>query len=76
MLEVRKSTTLSGTISLEEETAEGTQKIPVLYITSSISEEGLPSTTESYQNKQLYLANKETIRQDINEFKDMVDNLM
>ncbi len=26
MLEVRKSTTLSGTISLEEETVEGTQK--------------------------------------------------
>jgi len=76
MLEVRKSTTLSGTISLEEETVEGTQKTPVLYISSTINEDGLPSTTESYQNKQLYLANKEAIRQDINEFKDMVDNLM
>ena len=34
MLVVRKSTTLSGTISVEEVTAEGTTTVPVVYMSA------------------------------------------
>ncbi len=76
MLEVRKSTTLSGTISVEETTAEGTNTVPVVYISASIEEDGSLSTTKSIQNKEAYLANKSQVKQDINEFDDMVDSMM
>ncbi len=76
MLEVRKSTTLSGTISVEEVTAEGTNKIPVVYMSASIGDDSSSSVTKSIQNKEAYLANKSQVKQDINEFDDMVDSMM
>lgn len=76
MLEVRKSTTLSGTISVEEVRAEGTNKIPVVYMSASVGEDSSPSITKSIQNKEIYLTHKEDIKQDINEFEYMVDNLI
>lgn len=76
MLDVRKSTTLSGTISVEEVTAEGTNMIPVVYMSASIGEDSSPSVTKSIQNKESYLENKTQVKQDIAEFEDMVDELM
>ncbi len=76
MLEVRKSTTLSGTISVEEVTAEGTNKIPVVYMSASIGDDSSSSVTKSIQNKEAYLAHKEEAKQDIAEFEDMVDELI
>ena len=76
MLDVRKSTTLSGTISVEEVTAEGIHTVPVIYMSASVGEDSSPSITKSIQNKETYLAHKEDIRQDIAEFEDMVDELI
>lgn len=76
MLDVRKSTTLSGTISVEEVTAEGTNMIPVVYMSASIGEDSSPSVTKSIQNKEAYLENKAQVKQDIAEFEDMVDSMI
>lgn len=78
MLEVRKSTTLSGTISVdvEEATGEGTHTVPVVYMSASVGEDSSPSITKSIQSKEIYLSHKEEIKQDISEFEDMVDELI
>jgi len=76
MLDVRKSITLSGTISIEEVTGDGTGITPVVYMSASVGEDGTPSTTKTIQNKAAYLEHKVEIKQDIAEFEDMVDNLI
>lgn len=76
MLEVRKSTTLSGTISVEGMAEDGTNMIPVVYMSASIGDDNSPSVTKSIQNKEAYLANKTQVKQDISEFEDMVDSMI
>lgn len=76
MLEVRKSTTLSGTISVEGMAENGTNMMPVVYMSASIGEDGKPSVSKTIQDREAYLANKSQIKQDISEFEDMVDSLM
>lgn len=76
MLDVRKSTTLSGTISVEGTTEDGTNMVLVVYMSASVESDGSPSVTKSIQNREAYLANKLQIKQDISEFEDIVDNLI
>jgi hypothetical protein len=67
MLETKKSTTITGTVNVE---VEG-KKVPVAYLSASISEEGTPSLNKTIQNKELYLANKQEVTEDMREFEDM-----
>lgn len=76
MLEVRKSVTLSGTISVEQVTAEGTNTIPVVYMSASIGDDNSSSVTKSIQNKEAYIAHKAEVKQDISEFENMVEDLI
>lgn len=76
MLEVRKSITLSGTITVEQVTAEGTNMVPIVYMSASIGDDNSSSVTKSIQNKEIYLENKASVKQDISEFEDIVDSMI
>lgn len=76
MLEVRKSITLSGTITVEQVTAGGTPNAPIVYMSASIGEDGKPSVSKNIQDTGMYFTHKEEIKKNIAEFEDMVENLM
>ncbi len=76
MLEVRKSITLSGTISVGGTAEDGTNMVPVVYMSASIEDNSSSSVTKSIQNKELYLVNKTAVKQDISEFEDIVDSMI
>lgn len=67
MLETRKSTTFTGTSSIE---VNG-KKMAVASLSASISEEGTPNISKAILNKELYIANKEDVNSDMMEFEDL-----
>ena len=70
MLNSTKSITLTGT-SVVEATAEGEMNtVPVVYMSATIGDNDTPVVTKSIQNRELYLANKEQIDKDMQEFED------
>ena len=76
MLNSTKSITLTGT-SVVEATAEGEMNIvPVVYMSATIGDNDTPVVTKSIQNRELYLANKEQIDKDMQEFEDTAWSLV
>lgn len=77
MLETRKSITLTGTSTVEVMTNEGTQTVPVAYMSASIPDGGTqPNVTKTLQDRELYIANKEQVKADMDEFEDMAWELV
>lgn len=62
MLETKKSTTLTGTIKIEDK--------PVVYLNASVSNDGSDNINQTIQDKGLYAANKAEVRKDIATFTD------
>ena len=76
MLNSTKSITLTGT-SVVEATAEGEMNTaPVVYMSATIGDNDTPVVTKSIQNRELYLANKEQIDKDMQEFEDTAWSLV
>nr|DAO64488.1 MAG TPA: hypothetical protein [Caudoviricetes sp.] len=76
MLNSTKSITLTGT-SVVEATAEGEMNtVPVVYMSATIGDNDTPVVTKSIQNRELYLANKEQIDKDMQEFEDTAWSLV
>lgn len=76
MLNSTKSITLTGT-SVVEATAEGEMNtVPVVYMSTTIGDNDTPVVTKSIQNRELYLANKEQIDKDMQEFEDTAWSLV
>ena len=76
MLNSTKSITLTGT-SVVEATAEGEMNtVPVVYMSATIGDNDTPVVTKSFQNRELYLANKEQIDKDMQEFEDTAWSLV
>lgn len=70
MLQTTKSVTISGQSIIEN---EGVQSIVVI-MNANISENGeYSSTSRTIQNKELYIANKASCKEDISKFDDMID---
>lgn len=71
MLETKKSTTLTGTSYIEEETTSGTKKTAVATMHASVSEDGkAPTITKTVTNTELFLANREDVKADMDAFED------
>lgn len=66
MLETRKSTTLTGTITVKD----GELEKQVVYLTANIASDGSSNDNinQTIRDKELYKANKVEIRKDIAEF--------
>lgn len=62
MLETKKSTTLTGTITIEDK--------QVVYLNASVSNDGGDNINQTIQDKTLYAANKEEVRKDIAAFTE------
>lgn len=63
MLETKKSTTLTGTITIEDK--------QVVYLNASISSDGSSDNiNQTIQDKALYAANKAEVRKDIAAFTE------
>lgn len=76
MLKVTRSTTLTGQISVDVGENE-TQEIPVLYLVASVNENGdQPTITKTIQNNEAYIFNKESINEDVQQFENMVEDLI
>ncbi|MEI3225514.1 MAG: hypothetical protein V8S39_00125 [Lachnospiraceae bacterium] len=76
MLNSTKSIILTGT-SVVEATAEGEMNtVPVVYMSATIGDNDTPVVTKSIQNRELYLANKEQIDKDMQEFEDTAWSLV
>lgn len=76
MLNSTKSITLTGT-SVVEATAEGEMNtVPVVHMSATIGDNDTPVVTKSIQNRELYLANKEQIDKDMQEFEDTAWSLV
>ena len=67
MLETRKSTTFTGTSNIK---VDG-KNMAVASLSASISEEGTPNISKSILNRELYIANKEEVSNDMMEFEDL-----
>lgn len=77
MLETKKSMTLTGTSFIEEVTTSGTQKVAVATMHASISEDGkAPTTTKTVLNTELFIANREDVKADMDAFEDAVWELV
>lgn len=66
MLETRKSTTLTGTITVKD----GELEKQVVYLTANVASDGSSNDNinQTIRDKELYKANKVEIRKDIAEF--------
>lgn len=62
MLETKKSTTLTGTITIEDK--------QVVYLNASVSNDGGDNINQTIQDKTLYAANKAEVRKDIAAFTE------
>ena len=74
MLEVRKNITLSGNSYIEktDENRGVTQRINVVYMSASISDDGSNiSINKTIQDKTTYLNNKEACDADMSEFETL-----
>ena len=75
MLQVRKNTTLTGNSYVEDATTN--QRINVIYMSASISDDGSNiSINKTIQDKAAYLANKETCDLDMEEFEEQAFGLI
>lgn len=69
MLNVKKSITLTGTVTVKDGNAEK----QVVYLNANISRDtGNDNISQTIQDKALYAANKTEIRKDIETFTDQV----
>ena len=50
--------------------------VPVVYMSATIGDNDTPVVTKSIQNRELYLANKEQIDKDMQEFEDTAWSLV
>lgn len=66
MLETKKSTTFIGTSKVSVDGKD----VVVASLSASISEEGTPNISKSILNKELYLANKADVNEDMREFEE------
>lgn len=72
MLETKKSTTLTGIISIKD----GETEKQVVYLNANISaDSGNDNISQTIQDKALYVANKVEIRKDVAEFTKEVYNI-
>lgn len=62
MLTTKKSTTLTGTVTIEDK--------QVVYLNASVSNDGSDNINQTIQDKALYIANKTEVRKDIAEFTE------
>lgn len=70
MLQTSKSVTISGQSIIENKGAPAT----VVLMSANINESGeYSSISRTIQDKELYVANKATCKEDISKFDDMVD---
>ena len=79
MLETRKNITLSGNSYIEkkDETSGVTQRVNIVYLSASISEDGSNiSVNKTIQDKAAYLANKKTCDLEMTEFEKMAFDLV
>lgn len=77
MLKVTRSTTLTGQISIDNVGENEAWEIPVLYLSASVNENGdQPTITKTIQNKEAYILNKESINEEVQQFENMVENLI
>lgn len=70
MLETRKSVTLNGTSQIKA--GENGNMIPVVSMTANIAKDGNSNIVTTVINKDLYEANKEECRADMDAFTDAV----
>lgn len=74
MLRTNKSINVTGQSIITD--ADNATHV-VVYMTSSVTEgNGNPNVSKTIQDKELYLANIETCRNDMSEFDDMIDKLI
>ncbi len=77
MLKVTRSTTLTGQISVNNVGENEAREIPILYLSASVNENGdQPTITKTIQNKEAYIFNKESINEDVQQFENMVEDLI
>lgn len=69
MLNVKKSITLTGTVTVKD----GEMEKQVVYLNANISKAGgNDNVSQTIQDRELYNANKEEIRRDVAAFTDQV----
>lgn len=73
MLEMQKSITINGTVSVQ--TADGIN-IAAANMYANISENGAQSITKTILDKSLYLENKESINADMADFEEAALSLL
>lgn len=76
MLNSTKSITLTGTSVVEATAEREMNTVPVVYMSATIGDNDTPVVTKSIQNRELYLANKEQIDKDMQEFEDTAWSLV
>ena len=71
MLSTTKTININGTSSVE---VNGV-KTPVAYFNAQIQSDGKYNINQSIQNVELYKANKDTVKEDYNEFEELVESM-
>ena len=71
MLSTTKTISINGTSAVEVNGA----KTPVAYFNAQIQANGKYNINESIENVELYKANKDTVKEDYNEFEELVESM-
>jgi hypothetical protein len=72
MLETRKSITVNGSIKVKTDGGD----IEIVTVSASINENGSINKNEYIKNKELYMANMETVSKDTIDFGLYINRLM
>ena len=74
--EIKKQVTITATSNVTVSTPTGDTEVPIVYMVANMQPDGTFSINQGIQNKELYLANKQTARDDYNEFHDYVESIV